>query len=255
MVAATFAIVTVDALARFNPVMVTWVPFGPVVGVKLVMVGGMSTVNELALVPIPVTVVTLIWPLTAPGGTVALICPSLTTVKLAAVPANFTEDAPVSPVPLMVMLAPTTPEVGLKPVTAGAGPTVNGVALVPVPVTAVTEICPVVAPEGTVVVIEVSFHVPTVAGVPLKLTEPGVPLKVVPVIVTAVPAGPPCGLKLVTKGAGPTTKLVPLAAVPVAVATEIGPVDAPAGTATVIDVSLQTAPGAAVLLKFTMLEP
>jgi hypothetical protein len=141
--------------------MVTWVvPAGPLVGLKAVIDGaGGVTVKELELVPVPVTVVTLIVPEVAAAGTVAVICPSLFTVNVVAeVPLNFTEVAPVKPTPLMTVPAPTVPEVGLNPLTDGGGPTVKEVPLVPVPVAVVTEIAPVVAPEGTAAVIEISLQ-------------------------------------------------------------------------------------------------
>ena len=140
--------------------MVTCVPTGPLVGVKLLIRGaGGVTVNELALVPVPVTVVTLIGPDVAPRGTRRGDLSSLSTInEVADVPLNFTAPAPVKPVPLITMLAPTTPAVGAEPVTVGAGPTTKLVALDPVPVAVVTEIAPVVAPVGTVAVIEVSLQ-------------------------------------------------------------------------------------------------
>ena len=52
------------------PLMVTLVPTGPLVGVKLVIAGGL-TVNALALVAVPPGVVTLIGPVVAPAGAVA----------------------------------------------------------------------------------------------------------------------------------------------------------------------------------------
>ena len=57
----------------------------------------------------------------------------------------------------------------------------------------VTEICPVVAPEGTVAVIEVSeVTLKLVAAVVLKVTELA-PVKPLPVIVTDDPTGPLAG--------------------------------------------------------------
>ena len=128
--------------------------------------------NELLLVPVPVAVVTLISPLVAPPGTVALICASLATLNVvAAVPLNFTALAPEKPLPLMEMLAPTRPEAGEKLVTAGGTPTMKFVPLVPVPVAVVTEIVPVVALVGTVAVMEVlpQFEIAD-AVVPLNFT-------------------------------------------------------------------------------------
>jgi hypothetical protein len=65
------------------------------------------------------------------------------------------------------------------------------------------------------------------AAVPLKLTAVA-PVKLAPLIVTAVPAGPLTGVKLAIAGAA--VKLDALVAVPPGVVTLIGPVVAPAGT-------------------------
>ena len=55
---------------KLVPLMVTLVPTGSLLGVKLVIAGGL-TVNALALVAVPPGVVTLIDPVVAPAGTVA----------------------------------------------------------------------------------------------------------------------------------------------------------------------------------------
>jgi hypothetical protein len=60
-------------------------------------------------------------------------------------------------------------------------------AIVPLPL--VTEIGPLVAPAGTVVVTWASESTVKLAAVPLKLTDV-VPVKFAPVMVTAVPTGP-----------------------------------------------------------------
>src|SRR5687767_11632418 len=70
---------------------------------------------------------------------------------------------------------------------------------------------PVVAPVGTVVVIEVEELANTTAIVPLKLTVllAGVVLKLVPVIVTVVPTGPDAGVKAVMVGRSTAPQAVP----------------------------------------------
>jgi hypothetical protein len=60
---------TAVALVKFRPLIVTTVPAGPSVGVKLEIVG--ATVKVLALVAVPPGVVTLRVPVVAPVGTVA----------------------------------------------------------------------------------------------------------------------------------------------------------------------------------------
>jgi len=72
------------------------------VGAKLVIVGGLTTVNELLLVAVPPGVVTLSGPVVAPAGTVAWIAVSEVTAKLAPRPLNATAVAPVKLVPLIV---------------------------------------------------------------------------------------------------------------------------------------------------------
>jgi hypothetical protein len=73
------------------------------------------------------------------------------TEKLAALPLNVTDVAPVRFTPLIVTPAPTAPLVGVKLVIVGALATVKLDALVAVPADVVTLIGPVVAPAGTVV--------------------------------------------------------------------------------------------------------
>ena len=63
--------VTAVAPVKFVPLIVTLVPSGPLVGVKLVIVGAGITVKLLVLVAVPPGVVTLSGPVVAPAGTVA----------------------------------------------------------------------------------------------------------------------------------------------------------------------------------------
>ena len=68
------------APVRFVPVMTTLVPGGPLVGVKVEMVGGWITVKVPALsAGPPPAVVTCSAPVVAPAGTVAVICLALST--------------------------------------------------------------------------------------------------------------------------------------------------------------------------------
>lgn len=109
-----------------------------------------------------------------------------------------------------------------------SGPvTVNTFELVAEPLGVVTEILPVLAPVGTVVVIFVSELITNVADVPANLTKVA-PVKPAPLIVTVVPTRPLVGENEVIVGAaasaGPATTIV---AATVAAAT------APLRTATV----------------------
>ncbi len=154
MAATAPAIITDDALLRFDPLTVTWVvPAGPVVGVKLLITG--FTVNVLALVAVPNELATVSLPVVAPAGTVAVIFVSEFMVNVAWVPLNVTLVAVLKFVPLMVTGTPTAPLVGEKEEIVGAPETVtvNGLPLVAVPAEVVTVIEPVVAVDGTVAVI------------------------------------------------------------------------------------------------------
>jgi hypothetical protein len=65
---------------KLLPVIVTVAPTGPLVGLKPLIVGGLITVKLEPLVVLPPGVVTVIGPLVAPVGTVAVIWVLLLTV-------------------------------------------------------------------------------------------------------------------------------------------------------------------------------
>ena len=73
--------------------MVTLTPTAPLVGEKLVIVEGAPTVKLVALVAVPENVVTLIGPVVAPDGTLAVICVSETVVSAAEVPLKVRDEA------------------------------------------------------------------------------------------------------------------------------------------------------------------
>jgi hypothetical protein len=248
--------VTPVAPVKFVPLIVTLAPTGPLVGEKLVIVGGGTTVNELALTAVPPdptpgafwNVVTRSGPVVAPAGTVAWIDVSEDTVKLALLPLNHTDVAPVKFAPLMVTLVPTGPLVGAKPLIVGDCTTVNALALVAVPADVVTRSGPVLAvaqggdghvAPGTTVAIDVSEATVKLALVPLNVTAVA-PVKFVPVIVTLLPTGPLVGVKLVIVGGGTTVNALALVTVPPGVVTLSGPVVAPAGAVAWIEVSETT---------------
>ena len=217
------------------------------------------TVKFVELVAVPLGVVTEIRPVVAPEGTVALIRVAFCTVKVVAeTPLKRTAVAPVKFVPLIWTEVPTGPLVGLNDVIVGAPVpvTVKFVELVAVPLGVVTEIRPVVAPEGTVALIRVAFcTVKVVAETPLKRTAVA-PVKFVPLIWTEVPTGPLVGLNDVIVGAPVpvpvTVKFVELVAVPSGLVTAIGPVVAPDGTVAVIFCALSIVNVADVPLKVTL---
>jgi acyl-CoA-binding protein len=221
----------------------------PLVGVKLVTVGA-GTVKMALVATAPL--VTRMGPVVAVVGTVAVICVAeLTTKPGAGMLLKLTAEAPVKLVPVMTTVVPAEPLVGVKLVMVGAG-TVKMALVATAPL--VTRMGPEVAPVGTLTVIWVGeLTTKPGAATLLKLTAV-VPVKLVPVMTTLVPARPLVGVKLVMVGAG-TVKLVLLVAVAMFV-TRIGPVVAPAGTLTVICVAeLTTKPGAGMLLKLTAVVP
>jgi hypothetical protein len=191
--------VTAVTPVKFVPLIATIVPTGPLVGVKPVIVGGLTTVKLPALVAVPPGVVTLIAPVVAPAGTVAWIAVAEPTTKLALTPLKVTAVTPVKFVPLTATLVPTGPLVGVKPVIVGGLTTVKLPALVAVPPGVVTLIAPVVAPAGTVAWIAVAELTTKLALTPLKATAVA-PVKFVPLIATLVPTGPLVGVKLVIVG-------------------------------------------------------
>lgn len=235
---------------KLAPVIVTDVPTVPLVGKKLVIVG--LTPKLLVLVAVPSGVVTLIAPVVAPVGTVVVIAVSETTLKVALTPLKLTLVAPVKFAPVIVKLVPTMPLVGEKFVIVGGKVTMKLLVLVAVPLGVVTLISPVVATLGTVAAIEVSDTTLKVAVTLLKMTEVA-PVKLLPLIVTAVPIVPLVGEKLVIFGL--TAKLLTLVAVPFGVVTLITPAIAPTGTVVVMEVSESTLNVALTPLNWTLVAP
>jgi hypothetical protein len=113
---------TLLAPLKLLPLIVTAVPTGPVVGLKSLIVGGgggIVTLKPAPLVALPAGVVTVIGPLVAPAGTVALIWVLPPTVKPALAPLKSTFDVFWNHCPLIVTVVPTGPLVGLKPLMTG----------------------------------------------------------------------------------------------------------------------------------------
>ena len=259
-VAATplnFTVLEPCVAPKFVPVMVTDVPHEPDAGDRLLIAGGISTVNATPFDATPLTVTTTL-PVVAPEGTAATIDVLLQLETVAAVPLNFTVLEPCAEpklVPVIVTDAPARPEVGDTLLIDGVGSTVNVTPFDARPPT-VTTILPVVAVEGTAAIIEVALQLETVAAVPLNVTvlEPCVAPKLVPVIVTDIPTGPEVGDTLLIDGVGMTVKATPFEATPLIVTTTL-PVVAPEGTTATIEVALQLETAAAVPLNVTVLEP
>jgi hypothetical protein len=221
------------------------------------------TVKLVVLVAEPPGVVTLIGPVVAVEGTVAVIWVAEFTTNVAVTLLKVTEvvvkPVPLKFVPVIFTCVPTGPKVGVKDVIVGVPTTVKSVVLVAVPLGFVTLILPVVAPVGTVAVIDVAeFTVNEVAFVVLNLTTV-VPQNFVPVIVTLAPIGPAVGvneLMVGAAGAVSTTKSATLAVSASGVRTVILPVVAPVGTAAVTVVSVRpVSVGWLVPLKSTSVAP
>jgi hypothetical protein len=119
-VAAVPLKVTLVAPAKPLPSMVTTVLTGPEGGVKLVTAGVGITVKSVELEPVPTGLVTAILPLAARVGTMAVIRVLLSTLNVEEVPLKVTLLASAKLVPVIVTVAPSGPEVGVKLVTVGA---------------------------------------------------------------------------------------------------------------------------------------
>src|SRR6476661_4387077 len=196
--------------------------------------GGVTT-KLAADTPGPPGPVTVMGPVVVPTGTVTVICVAELTVKITTVPGP--------------------PAAGEKMVMVGAGITVKLVAEVPLAMGLVTVMGPVMAPAGTVTVIWVpEFTVKLVVLMPPNDT-PLAPRKLVPVMTTVVPGEPLVGVKLVTVGGLPTTKLWAEVAVPPGTVTVMVPVVVPAPTVAVICVAEFTTNVAGVPLNDTAVAP
>lgn len=118
------------------------------------IVGAGTTVKLLPLdaVDAPDTA-TVIRPVVAVAGTVAMICVAVADVTVAAMPLNETVSfvfVVLKFVPVIVTLVPVPPVGGLNPEIVGARVTVKVPLLVAVAAPTVTVSVPVVAPVGTV---------------------------------------------------------------------------------------------------------
>jgi hypothetical protein len=241
---------------KFAPAIVMAVPTAPLVGDRLVTLGGTATVKVTPLLATPPTV-TVTLPVVAPAGTGATMLVADQLVGVAAVPLKRTVLAPcVAPkfVPVIVTEVPTGPLVGDRLVTLGTV-TVKLSPLLANPPT-VTTMLPVVAPEGTGTTMLVADQLVGVAAVPLKVTVLVlcVAPKFVPVSVTDVPTGPLVGALLVKVGGTLTVNASPLLTPPSTVTTTL-PLVAPVGTRTTMLVADQLVGVAVVPLNLTVLAP
>jgi hypothetical protein len=138
---------------KFAPIIVTTVPTAPSAGEKLVITGAGIRVKIAVLMAEPLGVATVIGPVVALTGTVAITRVSDVALKVdASTPLKATALMLVKPVPVIITVAPAGALVGEKPVTVGGG-TVNEVELETMPPGVVTLMGPVTAPTGTVALI------------------------------------------------------------------------------------------------------
>jgi hypothetical protein len=178
-----------------------------------VIVGIPTTTKSVALVTVLMVFVTLILPVVAPVGTIAVIdVAEFTVTEVAVAVLNLTVVVPQNFVPVIVTLVPTVPAVGVNEVIVGAAGAVSTVKSAVLAVSAAgvsTVILPVVAPVGTAAVTVVSVRpVSVVWLVPLKSTAVA-PVNPVPVIATDVPITPHLGVKFVTVEADAGTAVSP----------------------------------------------
>lgn len=117
--------VTAVAPVKVVPVMTTLVPGKPLAGENEVTPG--AVVKSVALVAVPAELLTVIRPVVAPAGTVAVILVEELTVNCADTPLNATEEMAVKLVPLMVTEVPGAPEAGVKDVIVGVRVTMKSV--------------------------------------------------------------------------------------------------------------------------------
>ena len=105
-------------------------------------------------------------------GTLNVSCVGSMTVATTAVPLSFTVVEASKLLPDSVMVSPTAPDAGAKPVMTGAPGmvTTKSVGLAAVTPLTVTVMRPVVAPVGTVVLIDPASEALTTAATPLKAT-------------------------------------------------------------------------------------
>ena len=242
--------VTLLAPVKLVPVMVIAVPpaIGPDDGLTLAIVGAATYVNVIACdVDPPAVVTTIVFAPADPAGVNAVIEVASTTLTLvAATPPTVTLIAPVKLVPVMVIAVPAVngPDDGLTLAIVGASTYVNAPVLVTVPPTVVTTTSAApAAPAGVTAVMEVALTTTT----PVAATPPTVtllaPVKLVPVMVIAVPpaVGPEVGLTLAIVGASTYVNAPVLVTVPPTVVTMISLAPAcSAGVTAVMEVALTT---------------
>ena len=137
-----------EASRRFVPVIVTVTPGEPLAGEKDVIAGSGL---KFGLPAEPAGVVTVILPVVAAVGTLAVIWVAESIRKVAPAPSKLTAVAPRKLLPVRRTLVPAVPLAGESAAILGNG--LKGKPLVRVPPAFVTAIPPIVASAGTFAVI------------------------------------------------------------------------------------------------------
>jgi hypothetical protein len=230
----------------------------PLVGSNPVSVGDGSTVNDSELVAVTPAVRIEIRPVVAPVGTVTVMLVVVDAVTVANAPLKRTSlltGVALKFNPDKITSAVMAPLAGVKPVMEGVPSTVKFAALVIVTPLVRTVMGPVVALNGTVVVMLVGVDDMTVASTPLNLTSlfEGVELKLVPDMVTVAVTAPLEGVKLIMVGEARTVNDAPLTTVTPLTVTDTGPDVAPEGTVVVMLVDVEVVTVASVPLNRTTL--
>ena len=112
--AATPLKLTVGEALKFVPVIVTVALTAPLFGVKLVMAGVAKTLKLAELTIVMPLVVIDIFPVEVPDGTTAVILEEVEETTVAETPLNNTIGDALKLFPLIVMVAPAAPRVGVK---------------------------------------------------------------------------------------------------------------------------------------------
>jgi hypothetical protein len=180
-VAGTPPIATEFVPVKFEPEMLIDVPVVPSTGVNVEILGGPKKIKPGAL-PTPPGAVTEMLPSKPDPTTAVMVVLEVTVKEEADAPPKLTAVASLKLVPVIVIVAPCTADVGVNEVIVGAGIKVKP-ANVAMPVGVVTKILPL-APAATVATILVfESTLNEEAGVPPKLTEVA-SVKSIPVMVT-----------------------------------------------------------------------
>ena len=195
--AATPPKLTTVAPLKLVPVINTDVPAPPLDGVNDVIVGDGTNVKPV-IVAVPPVVVTLILPDAPLPTTAVILVAELTMNDEAATPPKLTMVASLKLVPVIVTDVPVPPLAGVNDVIVGAEINVKP-AIVAVPPGVVTLIIPDAPAPTTAVILVAELMVNDEAAIAPKLTAV-VPVKLVPVIVTDVPAPPLVGVNEVIVG-------------------------------------------------------